>query len=110
MKNLKPAFFAAFLIAQIVLMSCSKSSDTTGLISESATVSLTKFPCGPTCTAEAWLLVVDNNTSYEPVNLPEFYKISDLSVRVTLKKTGLKSNTWQGTGEEQVEVIDIVKK
>jgi len=110
MKNLKLAFLPAFLIAQTLLMSCSKSSDTSALISESATVSLTKFPCGPTCTAEAWLLVVDNNTSYEPVNLPDSYKISNLTVRVTLKKTGLKSNTWQGTGEEQVEVIEIVKK
>ena len=110
MKNLKLAFLPPFLIAQTVLMSCSKSSDPSGLISESATISLTKFPCGPACTAETWLLILDNNISYEPVNLPEPYKISNLTVRVTLKKTGLKSNTWQGTGEEQVEVIDIIKK
>ncbi|HTF28214.1 MAG TPA: hypothetical protein VK625_05175 [Flavitalea sp.] len=106
MKNLT----LAFLFAQIFLISCSKKSDLSGLISETATISSTKFSCGPTCTAEAWLLVVDNNISYEPVNLPDAYKISNLTVRVTLKKTGLISNNWQGTGEEQVEVIDIIKK
>ncbi|HTE27382.1 hypothetical protein [Flavitalea sp.] len=100
----------ALLLAQLLFISCSKSKDESNLISETATISKTKFPCGPACTAEAWLLITDNSVSYEPVNLPDNYKVSQLAVRVTLKKTGSRSNAWEGTGEEKVEVINIVQR
>jgi hypothetical protein len=100
----------ALLVAQLLFVSCSKSKDASPLISGAATISSTKFPCGPACTADAWLLVTDNSISYEPVNLPDNYKVSQLAVRVILKKTGSRSNTWEGTGEEKVEVINIVQR
>lgn len=100
----------ALLLAQLVLISCSKSRDLSPLISETATISQTKFPCGPACTADAWVLVTANAVTYEPVNLPDNYKISHLEVSVTLKKTGFRSNTWEGTGEEKVEVINISQR
>jgi|SRR5688572_3658418 hypothetical protein len=100
----------ALLVAQLLFISCSKSKDASPLISESATISKTKFPCGPACTADAWLLVTENSVVYEPVNLPDNYKISELAVRVILKKTGSRAAVWQGTGEERVEVINIVQR
>ncbi|RYG05164.1 MAG: hypothetical protein EOO02_04385 [Chitinophagaceae bacterium] len=99
----------ALLAVQFLLISCSKNQDQSSLISETATISKTKFPCGPACTAETWLLVTDN-ISYEPVNLPDNYKIAQLPVKVTLKKTGLRSGAWDGSGEEKVEVINIVQR
>ena len=100
----------ALLLAQLLFISCSKSGDEPNLIYETATISKTKFPCGPACTADAWLLITDNAVSYEPVNLPESYKISQLAVTVVFKKTGYRSNSWEGTGEEKVEVINIVQR
>jgi hypothetical protein len=100
----------AMLVFQLLFISCSKSSDESSFFSETATISKIKFPCGPACTADAWLLVTENSVAYEPINLPDNYKVSQLAVRVTLKKTGSRSNTWEGTGEEKVEVINIIQR
>ena len=97
----------AILLMSIVLFSCSKNSDEPAVIRETATISSTKVPCGPTCTAEAWLLVAGNNVAYEPINLPESFKVAQLEVTVALKKTGLRSDNVNGTGQEKVEVLDI---
>jgi hypothetical protein len=106
MKNL----FMAIALFPFALISCSKKEAEAPLISETATVSVTKYPCGPACTADAWLLIIAGNTSYEAVNLPDTYKISNLPVQVTLKKTGLRSVLLEGTVEEKVEVIAITKR
>jgi hypothetical protein len=100
----------AILLLPAILFSCSKDGVEPAVIRETATISSTKVPCGPACTAEAWLLVAGNNISYEPINLPESYKIAQLQVTVALKKTGLRSDNVNGTGQEQVEVLDISRR
>jgi len=89
------------LLLQLLTASCSKQQQDPVLVSEPATVVLTKFACGPACTAEAWILIMADAVSYEPVDLPKSYKVSNLPVQVTLRRTGLKSGAWQGTGEER---------
>src|SRR5687768_13325553 len=98
------------LAVLLVFTSCSKSKDESALIFETAIVSKTKFPCGPTCTADAWLLVTDNAAIYEAVNLPETYKVSQMAVSVAIRKIGSRSNAWEGTGEEKVEIVKITQR
>jgi hypothetical protein len=99
----------ALLFVPFLVISCSKDTDDGMVIVKTVTISSAKIPCGPACTAEVWLLAADNNTFYEPTNLPESFKVPKLAVKVTLRKTGLKSNDLNGIGEERVEVLDIVK-
>lgn len=100
----------ALLLVHLFFMSCSKNLDGTDTVSEPATIISTKYPCGPNCTAQGWLLVTPSSLSFEPMNLPESYKIPDLTVQVTLKRTGVKSEEGKGTGQEFVEVIDISRR
>lgn len=98
------------LAVQLLFSSCSKSKEDSVLVSETATISLSKFPCGPNCTADAWLLVTDHAQSYEPLNLPESFKVSQLAVMVTIRKTGISSNAFDGSNVEKVEVIKIIQR
>ena len=108
--NLMKNTLLLLLAVLLVFTSCSKSKDESPLIYETAIVSKTKFPCGPACTADAWLLVTDRAATYEAVNLPETYKVSDLAVSVAIRKTGSRSNAWEGTGEEKVEIVKIMQR
>jgi hypothetical protein len=106
---MKKSFFALCFML-LFFYSCTKTSAEHALLPETATISIAKFPCGPACTAETWTLVTDNNVSYEPINLPEPYKVYHLPVKVKLKKTGTKATLWEGTGNELVEVVEIMKR
>jgi hypothetical protein len=100
----------AVLLVQLLFVSCSKDTAGGDTFSEPAIIVSTKYPCGPNCSAQGWLLVTSTSFTYEPVNLPESYKVPDLSVQVRLKRTGARSDQWGGTGQEFVQVIDISRR
>jgi hypothetical protein len=77
------------------------------LVSGTAKILSLRYPCGPTCTAETWLIEIDGKTTYLPVNLPDEFKIPRLSVNATLKKTGVLLSLPTGNNPEKVELISI---
>jgi hypothetical protein len=95
----------AFLFA-----SCSKQQESVSPTHDDATVLQVKYACGANCMATTWIIQTVQGSDYEPVNLPEKYKINALGVKVLYRKTGQRSFAGQGLGEEKVEILEISRK
>ncbi|HRE52842.1 MAG TPA: hypothetical protein PK339_15575 [Flavitalea sp.] len=97
------------LILAVLALSCSKSS--VHLPSgEEGVVTRLKFACGASCDAAAWALKMTGERWYEPIDLPEDFRVENLPVRLTYKTTGLRSAPGEGTGEEKIYVLTISKR
>ena len=95
----------------VIAGSCSKSSaESTPSLSDVAIVSEVRYACGPSCDASAWVVKLRDQTWYEPVSLPNDFKINDLAVTVVYKRTGQRSAPGQGTGDEKIEILRIAKR
>ena len=97
-------------ILSFLIISCSKKQDSSSSTYDQATILQVKYACGASCNATAWIIKTHNGTDYEPVNLPESFKIYELNVTVLYRKTGQRADPGQGTGEEKVEILEIVKR
>lgn len=97
-------------ILYILSSSCSKNQNNSSSAYDQATILQVKYACGATCNATAWILKTHNGVDYEPVNLPESFKVYDLDVTVLYRKTGQRADPGQGTGEEKVEILEIIKR
>jgi hypothetical protein len=101
--------YLVVLLAALALTSCSKSAEELPPIEE-ATIYSVKYPCGPACTAQAWILETAGGTTYEPANLPSDFATHELPVEVVYHKTGKRSNPDAGTGEELIIIEQIRKR
>ena len=97
--------FLAFLFT-----ACSKSKEPLPSAKDEATVLQVRYACGTNCTATTWILQTKTGIGYEPVNLTDTYKVNDLKVNVSYRKTGERPTTTQSIAEEKVEILDISKK
>jgi len=97
------------LILAILAGSCSKSS-VYPPAGEEGVVTRLKFACGTSCDATAWALKMGDQRWYEPIDLPDDFRVDDLPVTLTYKKTGLRSAPGEGTGEEKIYVLTIFKR
>jgi hypothetical protein len=101
--------FVVVLLAALALTSCSKSAEEFSPIEE-ATIYSVKYPCGPACTGQAWILETASGTTYEPANLHSDFASHELPVEVAYRKTGKRSNPNSGTGEELIIIEQIRKR
>ena len=97
------------LLAALALTSCSKSAEELAPVEE-ATIYSVKYPCGPTCTGQGWILQTTTGTTYEPTNLPQGFASHELPVEVAYQKTGKRSAPNSGTGEELIVIMQIKKR
>ena len=97
------------LSAALYLTACSKSAEEF-IATDEATIYAVKYPCGPTCTAQAWTIRTSSGVIYEPTNLPKTFEAHDLPVRITYTKTGQRSAPDSGTGEELISIQTITKR
>jgi hypothetical protein len=107
MKYILMAFIA------LTLYSCSKSvADDPNLTinEEDATIQWWRYSCGTSCEAAAWVIELENGTAFEADALPPNFQQDDAEVIVKFKKTGKKSSLEQGTGLEQVRILNIRPK
>jgi hypothetical protein len=97
------------LLACLSLGACSKESDEL-TASDEATIYTMKYPCGPSCTGQGWILQTATGITYEPINLPPNFAKNELPVNVTYRKTGKRAAPNQGTGEELISIHNIEKR
>lgn len=96
--------FLAFLFT-----ACSKKEQPLASSKDEATVLQVRYACGTNCVATTWILQTETGIGYEPVNLTDTYKVNDLKVKFSYRKTGQPSIAAQ-TAEEKVEILDISRK
>jgi hypothetical protein len=97
------------LMACLSLAACNKAADEL-TTSEEATVYTVKYPCGPACTGQGWILTTTTGSSFEPLDLPAGFETNELPVKVTYRRTGKRSAPNSGTGNELIAIEHIEKR
>lgn len=93
----------------VALTSCQKATDQPAnpALDQRAIVETWRYPCGPSCDAAAWVLLLEDGTAYETTNLPDSYQTERQPVLVRFRKTGKVTNPQTGTGLEIVSILKI---
>lgn len=95
-------------LLSLLVISCQKGADPGPALPENpAVVQAWRYPCGPTCTADAWVLVLPDGQAYEAPNLPPNFRKEEQPVLVQFRKTGQKNSELTGTGLEIVSILKI---
>lgn len=101
--------FIIVLLACLALTACSKPAEEL-TTSDEAIVYTVKYPCGPACTGQGWILKTVNGATFEPLNLPANFEAPELPVQVTYSRTGKRAAPNTGTGEELITIQHIEKR
>lgn len=96
------------------LFACTKSGaeapSSEAIVENEATIQWWRYSCGTSCDAAAWVLVLEDGSAYETTELPKPFQTDNTEVIVKLKRTGIKSPQYQGTGLEQAQILNIRPK